>query len=259
MTPQALRRTLIAGTLLAGATARAQEAPVQIPPPMPPTTLLEVDEAEPPVVRPAPIPVEGPPYELPELLPGKAPLDPVATSQRGPHFIRKKIRSWHWRRIQGKLFGYPEEFKPRPLGSSVYAMGRTMVSNGAEAGLTLYDYDFVPDSPELTDRGRDQLARAAAQLAASPFPLIVERTPDDPALAENRRRAVAEILASAPTPVGPERVLVGQPAAFGMSGNDARLVGVNALGRTEGYGPPIPLNSNGINSASGVTKQGAGQ
>jgi hypothetical protein len=201
--------------------------------------------------------VVEPPYEVQTRL-EKPPLDPVATARKGPHFVWKKIRSWPWRRAQGKILGYPEEFKPRPLGSSLHAMGRTMVSNGAEARLALYDYDFAPGSAELTERGRDQLARAAAQLAASPFPLIVERTPTDPALAGERRRVVIEALAASSIPVGPDRVLVGQPAPFGMSGVNAQIVSANALNRTQQYGPPIPINANGVNSPSGVTNQMVG-
>ncbi len=38
-----------------------------------------------------------------------------------------------------------------------------------------------------------------------------------------------------------------------MSGIDAQIIGNNAIGRTQQYGPPIPINSNGVNSPSGVT------
>lgn len=208
------------------------------------------------IVRPATVAIEAADEVATRL--EKAPLDPVATAQKGPHFVFKKMRSWLWRRSQGKILGYPEEFKPRPLGSSVYAMGRTMAANGAEARLALYDYDFAAGTAELTERGRDQLAKAAAQMAASPYPLIVERTPDDPALAEARRRAVIVALASASLPVGEDRVLVGQPLPFGMSGVNAQIVNANALNRTQQYGPPIPINANGVNSPSGVTNQMVG-
>ncbi len=128
-----------------------------------------------------------------------------------------------------------------------------MVANAAEAGLVLYHYDFVEGSSELNPRGGDQLAKVAAQLAVSPFPLIVERTPDDPALAESRRYAVLARLARGPCPVPSDRVLVGVPKAHGLSGTDAQVIAGNALGRTQQYGPPIPINSNGVNSPSGVT------
>lgn len=187
-----------------------------------------------------------------------APLDPAATARRGPKFIAKKIRSWHWRRLQGRMLGYPEEFPPKPLGESLHSFGRVMVANGVEARMTLYDYDFEPGSSQLSARGRDQLSRVAAQLAASPFPLIVERTDANPALALERREAVLNELASVSFPIDPDRVLVGAPLAFGMSGVNAQIIGANSLNRTQQYGPPTPLNANGVNSPSGVTNQMSG-
>lgn len=188
----------------------------------------------------------------------RPPLDPAATTRRGPKFIAHKIRSWHWRRAQGRMLGYPEEFVPRPLGESVHAFGRVMVANGAEARMTLFDYDFEPNSTELSARGRDQLSRIAAQLTASPFPLIVERTAADPSLAVARREAVLAALAGASFPIDPSRVLVGAPLPFGMSGTDAQVVSANGLNRTQQAGPPIPIQANGINSPSGVTNRMSG-
>ena len=56
-----------------------------------------------------------------------------------------------------------------------------------------------------------------------------------------------------PCPATSDRVLVGSPIAHGLSGPDAQIIAGNALNRTLGYGPPIPINSNGVNSPSGVT------
>ena len=138
----------------------------------------------------------------------------------------------------------------------MYEAGKIMTANAAEAGLVLHRFDFVEGTTELSPRGGDQLAKFAAQLAVSPFTLIVERTPEDPRLAEARRFAVLARLARGPCPVPSDRVLVGVPKAHGMSGTDAQVIAGNALGRTQQYGPPIPINSNGVNSPSGVTSGG---
>jgi len=258
--PAALILGLGLATARGASAQQAGDATVVIPPPRPPApaaTAPMAAMAPPAVAPPEAIPSTvtiDPPDEVPTRL-EKEPLDPVALEKKGPHLFFKKIRSWHWRRAQGKVLGYPEEFKPRPLGSSVYAMGRTMAANGAEARLALYDYDFVPGSTELNERGRDRLAGLAAQLAASPYPLIVERTPADPELAASRRRGVLDALAAAALPVGEDRVLVGQPLPYGMAGVNAQIVGANILTRTQQYGPPIPLNANGVNSPGGVTNQ----
>jgi hypothetical protein len=234
----------------------AQDLPEPLPPPptiapVPPTAVQS------PRVIPAPRVVEVAPGG-PQPTWMREPLDPVAVQKHAKHHVKHKSRSWLWRRLQGKFSGYPEEYTPRPLGAALYDQNRMMVANGAAAKLVLYEYDFEPGTSRLKPRGRDQLARITAQLAASPYPLIIERTPDDPSLADARRMAVLAELAAGPLPIPAERVLVGMPISRGMSGNDADIISANALQRTRLYGPPIPINSNGVNSPGGVTNPVSG-
>jgi hypothetical protein len=248
----------IAG-LLTGLSPFGGLAAQDLPEPLlPPPTI-----APPTVVAPSPrvIPAPG----VVGVAPGgprptwmREPLDPVAVQKHPKHKVKHKSRSWLWRRLQGKFFGYPEEYAPRPLGAALYDQNRMMVANGAAAKLVLFEYDFEPGESRLTSRGRDQLARLTAQLAASPYPLIIERTPNDPPLADARRAAVLAELAAGPLPIPADRVLVGMPIPRGMSGNDADIINSNALQRTRLYGPPIPINSNGVNSPTGVTNPVSG-
>ena len=251
------RRRWLAGFILGlgpASASTAQDVPPALPP-IDPTGRPPGPAGPPgyPLVRPRPPVVEVPPGgNLPGWRP--IPIDPVALEKvHPPKHVPLKTRSWGWRRLQGRIFGYPEEFEPRPLGSALYEANKIMTANAAEAGLILHRFDFLEGSAELSPRGGDQLAKVAAQLAVCPFPLIVERTPDDPALAEARRFAVLARLARGPSPVPSERVVVGVPRAHGLSGPDAQVIAGNALGRTQQYGPPIPINSNGVNSPSGVT------
>ncbi len=205
-----------------------------------------------PEVRPTPPIVQVPPDGIRPTWFREAD-DPVAIARRGPKHVEAKKRSTFWRRLQGRFYGYPEEFVPRPLGASVYDHALAMTANGAAARLTLYQFDFIQGSSDLSPRGVDQLSKLAPQMLASPFPLIIERTPENPALAASRREVVAARLASGPCPIPPDRVLVGAPIANGISGVNAQIIAGNALGRVQQYGPPIPINSNGVNSPSGVT------
>jgi hypothetical protein len=251
------RRRWMAGFILglgsAGSSA-AQGLPPVFPPSSDPAALpaMPVDAAS-LVARPAPTVVQVPPQGArPGWYP--IPIDPIALERKHqPKFAERKARSWHWRRLQGKMLGYPEEYEPRPLGASLYEHGWIMAANGAAARLVLYQFDFVDGSSELSPRGLDQLAKFTSQLAASPYPLIIERTPAAPGLAESRRYAVLARLARGPCPLPSDRVLVGVPTPNGMSGLDAYIIGNNGLGRTQQYGPPIPIQSNGVNSPSGVT------
>jgi len=249
----------VAGLILILILGRAAPTGAQgLPPALPPLPEGPVVRAvaPSPVIRPRPPVVAVPPGGYGSTwAPG--PIDPIALERHEPGHVDRKARSHRWRRLQGKLWGYPEEYEPRVLGAALYDNARVMVANGAAARMVLYQYDFLPGSAELSPRGLDQLAKLSAQMAAAPFPLLVERTPGDPALAESRRSAVLARLAQGPRPVASDRVLVGVPAAHGMSGPDAQVVAGNALSRTQQYGPPIPINSNGVNSPSGVTSGSA--
>ena len=252
------RRRLVAGFILGLGTAgssSAQDLP-QVFPADPAGAQPGAFVSPSTVVRPFPPVMEVPPEGVRPLW-APAPIDPIALQRHQPGKVEKKAWSWHWRRVQGKFWGYPEEFEPRPLGASVYEHGRIMAANATAARLVLYQFDFIEGTSELSPRGLDQLAKFTAQLAASPFPLLVERTPADPALAESRRYAVLARLARGPCPLPSDRVLVGVPTPNGMSGIDAHIIGSNSLTRTQGYGPPIPLQSNGVNSPSGVTSGGS--
>jgi len=237
---------------LAGASSSPGQGLPDPLPPIPASALAVAPAPVPAEVRPMPPVVFVPPGGMQPTW-GLPPVDPVATAVHEPKRVEKKSGSWHWRRLQGKILGYPEDFTPRPLGAALYDHGRIMVANGASARMTLYHYDFVDGSAQLTPRGLDQVAKLGPQLAASPYPLIVERTQADPALAASRRYAVLAALARSPYPVSSDRVLVGVPAANGLSGRDAQLIDANAMSRTLGYGPPIPINAIGVNSPSGVT------
>lgn len=246
------RRRCLAGMIFglgAAGSASAQGIPEALPPlPNGPAAIAPAG----PVVIPTPNVIAVPPGGMaPTWAP--YPLDPVTLEKFPPKHIPKKERSWGWRRLQGKFLGYPEDFIPRPLGAAVYDNNRIMVANAAGAKLVLHRFDFEDGSAELNARGQDQLARLTLQLASSPFPLLIERTPEDPGLAEGRRLAVLAHLARGPCPMPSDRVLVGAPIPAGMSGIDAQIIGNNAIGRTQQYGPPIPINSNGVNSPSGVT------
>lgn len=268
------RRRWVAGFILGlgpVASSSAQDLPAVFPPSgnpagvdfgagaaFAPSTGMSPTLSTSPIVRPLPPVIEVPPQGVGPIW-GPAPIDPVALQRKTrPHFLDYKTHSWKWRRIQGKMLGYPEAYEPRPLGSALYEHGKIMTANAAAARLVLYHYDFFEGSSELTPRGLDQLAKYTAQLAASPYPLLVERTPADPGLAERRRYAVLAKLAISPSPMPSSRVLVGVPTPHGMSGIDAYIIGNNSLSRTQNYGPPIPLQSNGVNSPSGVTTGGAG-
>jgi hypothetical protein len=123
--------------------------------------------------------------------------------------------------MQEHFLGYAEEFNEWPLGSSLYAHAQTQIGNGAAARMTFYHYDFVDGTSDLNTRGRDKLAAVAATLPSSFLPVVVERTPKEPGLDQSRKDVLLAELGRGSFPVPSERVLIGPPIAYGMTGYEA--------------------------------------
>ena len=70
---------------------------------------------------------------------------------------------------------------------SLYANCRAEVANGEAARMTFYRYDFVDGTAKLNLRGADKMQEIRAMLPTTFAPVVVERTPDRPTLAEARR------------------------------------------------------------------------
>jgi hypothetical protein len=211
-----------------GVVARAQK-PEQLPPPA-----SQDHPAEPPLVSSAPLVSAAPTVDAsPVAAPAHAPAT-VATGDEG-------LSGWErWRRrMQAKCVGYIEEFQAPPLGHAVYLHGRTQVENGDATRMMLYHYDFEECGSRLTLRGRDQLAKIEHLLSSNFYPLVIERTPDMPALAEARRQMVLEILAHGNFPVPPERVVIGPPLTPGLRGVEAEVIYRNLIGVTRSSGAPL--------------------
>jgi hypothetical protein len=247
-----------AGLLLAAAgPAAAQAVPDAAPPPPP------AQAEAPPEVKtlPPPRPSDAP-------APAAAPAPAVTSEAAGPACQPAGFGgSWQqWRaerhaRCQAKMWGYPEEFVAPPLGASVYANCNAMVANGRAASMVLFLYDFLDGCPGLNPHGLDRLARMAAQLPDSQFPIVIERTLGMPELAEARRAAVLAALAHEGIAVPPERVVIGPRLSVGLPGADAVRVyryHVNNMGIQS---TPIPVTGAGgsgisVGSSSGVSTLG---
>jgi hypothetical protein len=172
----------------------------------------------------------------PAKVPAAAPAAPGGCSCGDRHGVS---RWWYHktqckRRLQECALGYPEEFNEWPLGSSLYAHGRTQVANGNAARMVFYHYDFIEGSPQLNVRGRDKLVKLAKVLPASFCPVVIERTPATPGLDEERRGFLLAELAGSQFPVPAERVVIGPTPAAGLTGNEAVIVYLNQLGALAG-------------------------
>jgi hypothetical protein len=220
-----LRRAVALGFLVA-LPAAAQDNPAIVRPPSSPMVLVPGGG-----LVPAPVTEDAPATARPGLF-----------GWRRRHAERK-------RHLQEKVLGYPEEFNEWPLGQALYGLGRTQVANGAAARMIFNHYDFVGDTDELNTRGRDKLGAVISLLPSSFAPVIVERTPWAPSVAESRRLAILGKLADGQFPVPAERVVVGPAVAEGLSGREAVLVNQSRQTLFYGDGGGVP---NGGMDASGL-------
>jgi hypothetical protein len=185
---------------------------------------------------------------LPEVTAASAPVAAGDYACKGS----EKLSAWQRckRNWQACWIGFPEEWRAPPLGASVYLNGKTMVANGEAARMVLYHYDFEEGGVRLNQRGHDQLAKIACMLPANFFPVVIERTPELPGLAQARRMSVLQELAQGSFPVPPERVVVGEPAVPGLRGVEAEVIYRNLLLQTRTSGTPLSLSQD----VGGVTQ-----
>jgi hypothetical protein len=199
-----------------------------------------------------PVPAAGPP--TPQAAAQGTPPGPT------PQRCAPPLSQWARckRALQECFLGFREEFLSPPLGHYLYEHGKTMVANGDAARMVLYQYDFEEGCDRLNLRGHDQLVRISAMLPQNFFPIVVERTPCQPGLAEARRLMVLNELAHGAFPVPPERVVIGPALATGVSGREAEIIYLNLLGQTAGDGLPFLPRTQSSSVLGSTTGTGSG-
>jgi hypothetical protein len=213
------------------------------------------------IVTGAGVPAQA--QEVPQPRPPARQEVPEDAAVQAPRCPARPLTWWerHKLRLQECVVGFPEEFKAPPLGESVYAFYRAHVANGEAGRMVLYQFDFCEGRPDLTLRGHDRLAVIADLLLHNHFPVVIERTPWNPAVAEARRLAVINEFAHLGLPIAPERVVIGVPVANGLAGMEALAVYQNMLMQTQGGATQSSIAGGGggfVGAGVGTTGQGTG-
>lgn len=160
--------------------------------------------------------------------------------------------------LQESHWGYPEEFCELPVGARLYAHLNTQVANGTAAQMVLYRYDFhdgiLGEAFRLNQRGRTRLRRMGWMLQYGLHPIVVEHTPEEPELAAARRDHVLSSLEKQGFTVPEEWVIVGEPRAAGLSGEEAIGVYQRMLSQQE-QPSQTPTNRLMINQGEAMRPQ----
>ena len=221
---------------------------------LPGAGLSEIGIPPEPVGDPLAAPFEGAGEPLP------APFDSVTRTPYPQYECppnqppRQGFFSRFKQRCRAKYWGYPEEFYEPPLGSMVNGYQMTQIANGQAARMAMYQYDFLPDSDQLSVRGKAQICRIALWLPANHCPVFVESTPGNLELDELRRQTVWSELERACFPIPPERVIVGRPNIRGLHAAESLLIDRSRLSLTAGRG----ISAGGGGGTSGTSTISSG-
>lgn len=164
--------------------------------------------------------------------------------------LRGRIRQHHMH-----YFGYDPEAWVRPFGDATLDHLEKQVANGVAARMTLYGYDFAMASKgevKLNPAGWQQLAKIADLAQRSEFPIVIEATPGNKNGEQRRREAVLNALRAMGSEVAADRVVVAQPAARGVSGEESIIIYNNLLQQTQARGNVVSdqFTTDGTSSGS---------
>lgn len=194
-------------------------------------------------------PAQEPPGQ-PVTVSSEVVTSPVPSCQREGN---DRLSFWQRWKLGKKKHGEgaPREAYAKPLGESLYATSRTMVGNGVAARLTLYQFDFVPCTDQLSPRGRDQLAGMVPLLTQYPFPLVIERSQGVASLDDSRKLTVLNELGRAGMPMPAERVVIGLPSAAGMTGFESQIEYRRLMQQSLNGGTPTAVTGSIMPGAGG--------
>jgi hypothetical protein len=185
--------------------------------------------------------------QSPEPPGAPAPANPVCTRRGRLH--RMLHHSAHT--LHDDFIGYPETFVEPPLGAYVNRQFAVQVSKADAHRFTVYQSDFLPGTDRFSPIGASRFNLMYGRLTGWSGPIFVEWTPDQPELAESRRRAILATLASAGQAMPAERVVIGPspyPGAMGVdaANNFTNAAIRNAVGPTPFPPPPVFSSTMGV-------------
>ncbi|SRR5579883_1036683 len=179
----------------------------------------------------------GPPGDAPA--PGDASA-PICTRQGRLHRRFHRAARHTADTLQDDFIGYPENFIEPPLGAYVNRQFAVQVSKADAHRFMVYTSDFLPGTDLFSPIGASRFNLMYGRLPAWSGPIFVEWTPDQPELAESRRRAILATLAKAGSPIPAERVVIGPSPYPGAMGVEAVGTITNTINRNLLAAPNFP-------------------
>ncbi|HEX3449614.1 MAG TPA: hypothetical protein VHS97_15275 [Isosphaeraceae bacterium] len=143
--------------------------------------------------------------------------------------------------LQDKFVGYPENFAEPPLGSYINEQFAVQVAKADTHRFTLYRSDFLPGTSQFSPVGASRYNIMATRMPGWVGPIRIEWTPEQPELAQARRRAIVETLNKAGQPIVADRVVIAPSPYPGAMGIEAMNNFNNTIARTQLAAPTFAL------------------
>ncbi len=144
--------------------------------------------------------------------------------------------------LEDDFIGHPDTFIEPPLGAYINQQFAVQVSKADPHRFTVYSSDFLPGTDRFSPIGATRFNLMYTRLSAWSGPIIVEWTPDQPALAEGRRQAILDTLERAGSPVLAQRVVIGPSPYPGALGVEAVNQYTNTISRNQAASRIFPLS-----------------
>jgi hypothetical protein len=142
---------------------------------------------------------------------------------------------------EDKFVGYPQNFLEPPLGHYVSEQLAVQVAKADPHRFTLYRSDFLPGTSQFSPIGASRFNIMQARMPGWLGPISVEWTPEQPELAQARRRVILDTLAKSGKPVVDGRVIIAPSPYPGAMGVEAANNFTNTMGRSQMAAPTFPL------------------
>ncbi|QDV36568.1 hypothetical protein [Tautonia plasticadhaerens] len=248
-----LRAAVFAAAMApAGAVGRARGQEIPIPPPVIPPQAAPAPAFAPPEAVPGAMipghPAPPPPAMVAPPPPAMvAPPPPTMVAPGGPVHVHQPGpigRALHHAGffIHDRMVGEPERFDEPPLGWSIGQNFSAQAARASQHRYTLYRSDFFAGTERLTPDGIRRLGRMMSYLPRWGGPVLIEEDPNRPGLAESRRLAVMELVASNGNAIDPGRLIVGGSPYLGGRGDLSETYEGILLDRSFRAPATYPLN-----------------
>ncbi len=146
---------------------------------------------------------------------------------------------------------------PQPIGTYSCQWQQAQMTRAEQDDFAIYEKEWIDQTAQLSDAGRDHLLSLAKRMATEPFTVVIEPT-SDAALNEARRAEIMQYLIIREVPGAEERVITANPDAEGMLGQESIRVtrgyfsgGNSSRGQNGGGQLGQPSSGGGFGSSGG--------